>query len=278
MARPKKAKKALNETDEGNIPDTTPVTEDKPSEEVTLPEDEAELTGEVETEGEEAETEEEVPEAPVKKKESKKGYSQRVRELVKERDTEKAKAQSLAEKMAELTGSVEPQAGIPQPSYTPPESEPIVAPGEELDAAELERRLQVREQRILQRADALATIRTKQQDAINRVNNEAVEAIRDYPELDPESDSFDEELSESVTEAVEAHVKANPYSASVKNVVGKLMKPYKRAVTKEVGKAKENLAKQVSQAALKPTSIKPKGKSVDDMSTDELEEKLGVVY
>jgi len=268
MARSKQAEeKALNEG-EGNILDTTPVAEEKPAEEVTEPE--------VKTEGEEAETAEKVPEE-VSEEKPKKGYEQRVRELVREREEEKAKAKSLAERLAELTGSVEPQVGYQPPIYEPPR-EPIVSPGEEIDANELERRIQAREVQTLQKADALAILRAKQQDAVNRINNEASEMMKAYPELDPESDSFDKELSESVTEAVEAYVRADPYKASVKNFVGRLMKPYKRAVTKEVGEVTENLAKQVSEAALRPTSVKPKEKAVSEKTIKELEEELGVVY
>jgi len=230
------------------------------------------------TEEAKAETGEEVSEASEEAK--KKGYSQRVRELVKEREKEKAKVKSLAEKLAELTGSVEPKV---EPSYQPyqpliPQEEPIVRPGEELDAGELERRLQAREQRILQRADALSTLRNKQSDTVNRINNEANDAMKKYPQLDPESDSFDKELSESVVEAVEAHVRADPFKSSVKKFVGKMMRPYKRAIAKEVSQETENIAKQVSGAALRPTSIKPKEKSADDKTIEELEAELGVVY
>ena len=259
MASPKA--KALNETDEGNISDTTPVP-GKPAEEVSEPK------------GKEAETEEKVSEVS-EEEAKKKGYSQRVRELVKEREEEKAKVKSLAEKLAELTSSEEPKAYQPTSAL---QEEPIARPGEELDASELERRLQAREQRILQKADALSTLRAKQSDVVNRINSEANEAIKAHPQLDPDSDSFDRELSETVTEAVEAHVRANPYKSSVKKFVGRLMKPYERAIAKEVGQETENIAKQVSGAALRPTSIKPKEKPANDKTIEELEEELGVIY
>jgi len=261
-----KGEQALNES-EGNTPIATPVVEEKPTEEVLAPEEETK----VESEEMQAETVEEAPEEGKKK-----GYEQRVRELVRQRDEEKAKAQSFAEKLAELTGSIEPQVGY-QPQYTPPTG-PIVSPGEEIEAEELERRIQAREQKTLQQADALAILRMKQQEAVDRINNEANEAIKSYPQLDPDSEEFDKELSESVTEAVEAHVRADPFNASVKNFVGKLMKPYQRAVTKEVGEVTENIAKQVSETALRPSSIKPKEKTADEKTLKELEEELGVVY
>ena len=102
--------------------------------------------------------------------------------------------------------------------------------------------------------------------------------MRLYPELDPESDSFDKELSESVTEATLAYVKSEPYTASPKKFVDKMMKPYRRAVTKEVGKASENIARQVSQAAQRPTSVSTGGKKSDnELSIKELEDKYGIV-
>jgi hypothetical protein len=207
---------------------------------------------------------------------SKKGKNQRIRQLVKEKNEAKAKAKSLADRVAELTAPVEPQA-VQQP--TPPQpDEPIVKPGEEIDAVELDKRLRDREAKILQRADAIATLRGKQFDAMTRINNEASATLKTYPELDPDSESFDKELSSSVTEAVEAHVRANPYQASVKKFVAKLMKPYKRAVAKESAKVTENVARQASETALRPTQVKGGDKKFEELTTAEMEEKLGVVY
>lgn len=252
---------ALNQQDEEeNILDTTPVSEEEASEEISEPE--AEVTAEAE--GEEKETD----------GEPKKGYSQRIRELVKEKKEAEAEAKSLAERLAELT-AVEPKAEYNQQNY--PQAEPIVTPGEEIDAEELNRRLADREHKILQRADALSQLRAKQAEAVNRINNEATEVVKIYPELDPDDENFDEELSNSVTEAVEGYVSKNPYDAKVKQYVEKLMRPYKRAVTKEVGKVSENLAKQVSETALRPTSLRPAEKKSEDMTPEELEEKLGII-
>lgn len=255
---------ALNQEGEENILDTTPVSEQEASEDISEPEEEAEVTAEAESKEEEKETE----------GEPKKGYSQRIRELVKEKKEAEAEAKSLAERLAELT-AVEPKAEYNQQNY--PQAEPIVTPGEEIDADELNRRLADREHKILQRADALSQLRSKQAEAVNRINNEATEVVKLYPELDPDDDNFDEELSNSITEAVEGYVSKNPYDAKVRQYVDKLMKPYKRAVTKEVGKVTENLAKQVSETALRPTSIRQEEKKSEDMTPEELEEKLGII-
>lgn len=207
-------------------------------------------------------TSEEASEQVETEGEPKKGAQSRIKELAKERDEARLKAQSLADKLAEITGSQQPQGDSPyMPQYQP---------GEEIDPERLQ-------QDVLKTADAMVTLRIKQNDAVNRINNESRDAIRAFPQLDPESESFDKELSETITEAVEAQVRLNPYSASVKNIVGKLMKPYQRAVDNGVSQATENIAKQVSETALRPTSVRKEEKSASDLSIAELERKLGIV-
>jgi len=206
--------------------------------------------------------------------ESKKGYSNRVRQLNARAKEAEAKAESLANKLKSLTGGSEEQPTIPL-DYQ--EEEPIVRPGEEIDSVEFEKRLRARDQRILSRADALVTLRGKQQEAINRINREADETMRDHPELNPDSSSFNKELSDAITEATEAYVMKNPYSASVKSFVDKMMRPYKGAVSKGVGNMASDMAKQVSQAAVKPTSVRKQEKPATEKSIAELEAELGIV-
>jgi hypothetical protein len=241
--------KALNEAVEEDVnPAAPPAAVEEATEEVVETEPEATAEGAEET----TET----------GGEPKKGYSQRVQELANEKNVLKEQVKSLQDKIAELTSPV----GLPvNPAY-----EPQVKPGSEVTPD------QYRDD-VLKAADAIVTLRVKQSEAANRINNEAADVMRTYPELDPESDSFDEALSDGVTEATEAYVKANPYTASVKGFVAKLMKPYKGAVTKEVGKATEQIAKQVSEAALKPTSIRKGEKTAEEMTPEELEQKLGIV-
>ena len=253
-------KTALNEKgEEENILSAAPADVNKATGGAIEPEDDAKPTGEAETEGAEAETGEG----------SKKGYTQRVRELnTKAKEAEvraqeaEATAQSMAERLAELTGSVEP------PAYGP--TYPQVEPGSEVTQEQYG-------QDVMRVADSLVTLRMKQRDILDKINVEANAAVRAFPQLDPESDTFDKELSESVTEAVEAHVKADPYNASVKNIVNKLMKPYQRAVAKEVGKVTENIAKQVSETALRPPQIVTGEKKFEELSIKEMEKQLGVI-
>lgn len=241
--------------------DTTPVPEQQASEEVeeTLAES----------------TEEAEVEAPETDGEPKKGAQARIRELNTKAKQAEDRAKSLEEKLAELT-SPERVAPSYNPALNAPQA-PIVAPGEEIDVDEFERRLQVREQRILQQAEARSELRQRQSEAVNRINSEASEVIREFPELDPDSEQFNSELSETVTEAIEAYVKVNPYTASVKQFAAKLMKPYRGAVAKEVGQATENIARQVSAAALRPSSVRKEEKSASEKSVAQLEQELGIV-
>lgn len=190
-----------------------------------------------------------------------KGANQRIRELNAKAKAAEEKAQSLAQRLEELTGSGEPMGQPYQPQ---------VEPGSEITSEQYK-------QDVMRAADSLVTLKLKQQEAISRIKSESIEAVRKYPELDPESESFNKELSDTVFDATEAFISKNPYSASVSKFVDRLMKPYQRAVTTEVGKATENLAKQVSQAALKPTQVRSEEKSAKDMTAAELEAKLGIV-
>jgi len=260
MARPKE--KALKKEAEGDSPATTPVEETKPTGEALEALPDIKVTAKIEGEPKKAKT----------GRSSKKGFSQRVRELnTKAKEAEaraqeaETKAQSLAEKLEELTGQVDQQAEM-QPPF-----EPQVEPGSEISPDQYK-------QDVMRTADSLVQLRIKQQNAINRINSEAGEAIRKHPQLDPDSKKFNKELSDSVTEAVEAHVRANPYSASVKKFVDKLMKPYQRAVTNEVGKVTEKIAKQESETALRPTQHKATEKKFEELPIDQMEKKLGFVH
>lgn len=239
---------ALNEGEENTV-DATPAPE-QTTDEVTEPE--STETGE--------ETESEMSEEP------KKGFQARVRELNTRAKIAEERAESLAQKLAAITGSVEPNDYNSNQTFTPQ-----LEPGAELSQEQYQ-------QHVLKAADGLVTLRLKQSEARNRINNEANEVIREFPELDPDSENFNKDLSDAVTESVEAYIRNNPYSASVKQHVAKLMKPYKGAVAKEVGKASENIAKQVSQTALRPTTIRKQEKTAGEKSIAELEKELGIQY
>ena len=243
---------ALNESDVNTI-DESPALE-QTTEEVAEQEAEVESTETAETESEVTETD----------GSSKKGANQRIRELANKAKQAELEKEALASRLAELTGSDEPIGVMPQ------QYQPQVEPGTEISPEQYQAD-------IMRAADSLVSIRIKQQDAINRINREAEQSIKAFPQLDPTSENFDKELSDTIAEATEAYVKQNPYSASVYKFVEKLMKPYNRAVENGVSQVTENVAKQVSEAALRPTQVRQTEKSLQDMTPEELEQKLGIV-
>jgi hypothetical protein len=111
---------------------------------------------------------------------------------------------------------------------------------------------------------------------INRVNKEAMESMKAHPELDPSSDSFDKELSDTVSETVKAQFLANP-NASVTRLVNQMMKPYRKAVDKKVAQQTEVITKQASESAIRPSQVKVGETPFEKLSQKEMEEKLGIV-
>lgn len=181
------------------------------------------------------------------------GAEKRIRGLVNEN-------KSLKEKIAEFTGQFqgEPQGGYSNLQANPETGYIDVTPGD---------------------IRAMARIEIEMEKNINRINMESSEALQSYPELNPEHDNFDPELSDVVTDAITQALEKNP-SQSVKKLVERFMKPYKRGIDRTVAGQTQELAKQASEGALRPTTsaAAPKKKSVSDMTTEEMEEAFGVVY
>lgn len=233
---------ALPQIGEETIPETiTPVVEEKTAEETPI-----DSTPEA-SEAEETvvETEPKVP---------KKGANARIGELVGE-------VKSLKQRLAEVTA----------PSETPSYNNQAI----NLDAEVTPEQYR---QHVLQTASNMVDLKMKQSEAISRIATESQEVMRAYPQLDPDNkELFDRELSETISEAIEAQVKLNPYSASVKKFADRLMKPFNKAVSNGVAQEKETITKQVSESALRPTSIRTPEKTAADLSIAELEAKLGIV-
>lgn len=235
------------EASEGNTPTESPTVQ-QPTGEVKEP------TTEVATEDKGTETE---------TAESNKGATQRIKELNQRAKVAEEKAKSLEQRLAEIT----------QPIGLPGETQfvPQVQPGQEITPEQYTND-------VAKTAKAQVDIAIAQNNAVTRINNESREVLAKYPQLNPDSDQFDKELSDTVTEATERYVRSEPYSASVSKYVDKLMKPYQRAVAAEVGQVTENIAKQVSSAALRPTNVRQPEKAASDKSIAELEQELGVVH
>jgi hypothetical protein len=225
----------------------------------------AEETAETATPAEDQTTEDtqEIVEEETPKK---KGAQSRIREL-------SGEVHSLRDKIAELTtpvGSRESQ----NPQQNPPDLGPLLSPGEEIDANELEKRMQAREQRILQQASQMADFRSQQAATIARINSETRDVVDKNKELDPDSDLFDQELSDAIYEAVEAKVKSDP-TASVTKFVEKQMKLYRRAASREEAGERAEVIKQAAQSAIRPSQNKPSDQKFDDLSIEEMRSRLG---
>ena len=228
--------------DESQIDVESPATEEVPEE--------------VESVQTEVESTEETPAEVPQETESRKTASSRIKELVAEKKNAEAKAESLAEQLRKTTA---PQA----PVYNP---QPVADDDGTVSVEE-----------VLRRADALAQIRVAQAENLNRVNNEALEAIRAYPQLDPDSESFDKDLSESISQATLARVQVDP-TTSVKKFVEGLMRPYQRAVEKQAQGQAEVISKQASQQAMRPTQVQEQEKPFSELSIEEMEKRLGKVW
>lgn len=195
--------------------------------------------------------------------ETKKGAEARIRELNSRAKQAEERAQSLEQKLAEITGGIpsfDPNQGLYTPQFEP---------GTEIDQATLQQQMQ-------RTALSAAQLIAANERNVARISRESQEVLKKYPQLDPDSDSFDEDLSDSITDAVKAHLKANP-TGSVKNKVDQWMKPYQRSVSKQVGQERETLAKQVSEAATRPGAVVKVTKTPAEKSIKELEAELGFV-
>lgn len=220
---------------------------------------------------EETATDDSSSEAESTQDEPKKGYTARVSEAVNRAKNAEAEAASLRARLAELTqrGS---GGGYNTPPYKP--LEPLVNPGEEVTLEELNRRQAEREQKLLSQAAQIGNLQAQQALTLERINREAKELTRKYDVLDPNSDHFDRDLSDSVTEAAEAYVRANP-TKSLEEFVDKQMRLFKRAERKQAKAEKAEVSKQQSQTAVRPTTTKPEDKKFEDLSIAEMEAKLG---
>ena len=234
---------ALNQTNgEEPVVDTTPVVEEQTAEETPTE------TSEVAPQSEEVVEE-------TDKKEPKKGAENRIREL-------NGEVKSLKQRLQEITGG---NGEIPTQQF---------APQVDLDAEVTPEQYR---QHVLQQADAIVQLRMKQSESLNRIANESAEVERKYPQLDPDNEAFDKELSETITEAIEAQIKLNPYTTSVKSIADRLMKPFMKAVNNGVAQEKETIARQVSETALRPTAVRKQEKSASEKSIAELEAELGII-
>lgn len=209
-----------------------------------------------------------APETEVKEEGQKvaepKPVEKRIHKLVDERNREREEKESLARQVEELTAQLSGGQGNTS-QYTPQ-----IEPGAEVTQDQYK-------QDVVRTAQSIAQLEVAKERLIDRINKEASESMSTHPELDPKSEVFDKELSDTITESVRAQIQVNP-SASVKKLVNNLMKPYRHSVEKKVAEETANVARQVSESALRPTQVKATEKPFNELSEKEMEASLGVVY
>lgn len=213
----------------------------------------------------------EAPEAPAEEEageqpEETRGTSakERIQELAHEKNELRGEVRNLRD---ELTQFDNPYNGF-QPPVAP--FIPQVQPGQEIT-------LEQYQQDVARAASSVVELRLQQERNMTRQQNELAQSMDTYKALNPDAKDFDQDLSNSVTEAVAAYMRANP-TGSPKKFIDNMMKPYMKSVEKAVGNQTATVAKQVAQTALRPTQVKSSEKSAKDMTLEELEQKLGKVF
>lgn len=224
-------------------------------------------TGDVQPEGESTNEEvtDEKSDSTLKVEKDLKPVEKRIHKLVDERDREKERAESLAKQVEDLVTQLSGGSHKQDNNF-----QPTIEPGAEITPEQYQNDIN-------RRADSIVQLRLEQNRVIDNINKETQESLREYPELDPASEIFDKDLSDAITASVKAQVTANPTS-SVKKLVTQLMKPYKKAVEKNVAAQTETITKQVAETALRPSQVKGEEKAFETLTIEEMEKQLGKVY
>jgi hypothetical protein len=183
------------------------------------------------------------------------GAEKRIHHLVDERDQYKKQAEDLSSRLEELTSQSDTKGGYP--GYIPDESG--------------ERELTIDDLR------AITRLEIEKERTVSRINQEAREVQKFYPELDKTSDAFDPDVNEAVTTAVWLEIQKDP-SKSVTKLTDKYMKPYLKAAERAAGQEKRELVKQVHDEALRPSAIKATDRKFHEKSIAEMERELETVW
>lgn len=246
---------AVNE----NLVADTEVVESPPTEQKTVqPTEEAKV--------EPAENANETKVTEVKEegqKVTEKPVERRIHKLVEERNRERDEKESLAKQVEDLTTQLSGGQAITQ-------YQPTIEPGAEVTQDQYK-------EDVVRTAQSIAQLEVAKERLIEKINKEALESMSENPELNPQHELFDKELSDTITDSVRAQIQINP-NASVKTFVSRLMKPYRRSVEKKVAENQETIVRQASETAMRPSQVKTVEKSFSEFSEEEMEERLGVTY
>ena len=245
--------------------------ENIPAESASAPEETP--TPETKTPVEVEVVEENVPETPDTEAEpekvAKKSAQGRIQQLNSKLKEEQKKRSALEEKVSSIVRENEenPFSPVNMP-LKDPKSGRLAQPNSngEISYEDYQRDVQ-------QNAKAAVKAILNQQ----QLKQEALDVVKVYPELDPNHERFDQDISDAVTEAVEGNHRLSR-NFSLKSTVSKLMKPYRKAAESAVASEKRNIAKDVASGGIRPSSNPtPVSKDVEE-TLAEMEARLGKVY
>lgn len=159
--------------------------------------------------------------------------------------------------------------GIKLPDFTGRES---VTP-EEINKSILDVARQIVDKRFEQH-DAAQAVDQKVESTLAQMDSDAEQAIKDYAVLDPNSEEFNQDLSDDIFEDFYDKVRLNP-ELRLNQFVEKKMQLYGHAKKEGAVEAAKNLSTRQSSGALRPGASR-KDKAPEDMTIAELEQNFSV--
>lgn len=184
-----------------------------------------------------------------------------------------SRAERRIRDLSQKVKQYEEQSNQPFSQFQQP-PQPMFEDGREYTAKELE-------QTMVQAANSIASLQTKAQidqyKAEVNLDRDAEVLPTKYPELNDETDDFVPELVESIEEEFKAKAFRNGVldpSVRLADVAARQVKAARAAAKKSTAAMKNAVASQADTAAVKPGAGVRQEKSIDDMSSAELEAHL----
>lgn len=187
---------------------------------------------------------------------------------------------NLANKVRELETQKQPD--IP-PEFTPPwmreQHQPLVQPGQELTPEEYEQHIVAKANAIVElqmsRYQQQMAQQRKAEEAALKLDKETQEIESKYGELNPDSEHYNEKLSERIIKQVKRELSRNPY-ASVKEIVEDLMAIREDGRNRGASEVTESTIRQMSEGAVTPSGRESSGtKDPKEMSLEEIAAQVG---
>lgn len=182
----------------------------------------------------------------------------------------------LVEQNKRLQAQNQAQVGLQQPQLNvqPPD------PGQEYDS--YDQYAQKYQNDVVQAANTIAALQTQQQlqqfQAQQNLDRDADVLPTQYPELNPDSDEYNEAIIEAIEEDFKERAfvngQLNP-SVRLSDIAKRHIKVARAAAKKSSSAMKNAVAMSADTSALRPTQNTTTDKSAADMSIEEMEKRFG---